>query len=60
MISRRLLIAGVLLLAVASLGAKEYKVGYIDSDAVISKYEAAKDSSGRSWRLYSPQYKPLR
>jgi hypothetical protein len=44
MMPRRLLVSGVVLAFALSLVAKEYKVGYIDSDAVISRYEAAKDA----------------
>ncbi len=44
MMPRRLLVSGMVLAAALPLVAKEYKVGYIDSDAVISRYEAAKDA----------------
>ncbi|MEO0081372.1 MAG: OmpH family outer membrane protein [candidate division WOR-3 bacterium] len=40
----RIFFVGLGLALIMSLGAKEYKVGYIDSDAIISKYEAAKEA----------------
>jgi len=40
----RRLMVGIGLMTVACLGAKEYKVGYIDSEAIISRYEAAKEA----------------
>ena len=44
MMPRRSSVSAVLLVVAALLGAKDYKVGYIDSDAVISRYEAAKEA----------------
>lgn len=38
------LVAGLLAAALAAAGAKEYKLGYIDSDEVISDYEEAKEA----------------
>lgn len=38
------LVVGVCLLAAATLSAKEQRVGYIDSEAVIAKYEEAREA----------------
>jgi len=37
-------IAAALGLVAAVIGAKEYKLGYIDSEQIIARYEAAKDA----------------
>lgn len=37
-------VAAALCLAAAVIGAKEYKLGYIDSEQIIARYEAAKDA----------------
>ena len=42
----RLQIAAVLLCAFAVLGAKEYRIGYVDSDEIIAEYEEAKEAKG--------------
>ncbi|OYD15801.1 hypothetical protein CH330_04645 [candidate division WOR-3 bacterium JGI_Cruoil_03_51_56] len=42
--SLRWLAIGIMVIAATVLPAKEYKVGYIDSKEIISKYEAAKEA----------------
>ena len=39
-------IAAVLLSVTAVVGAKEYRIGYVDSDAVVAEYEEAKEAKG--------------